>query len=120
MELEQAKLKELRLLTLGDEDDESRDALLKLLYSYAQGRLAVEIKRLTGDVAAVPSDLSWIITELTIKRFNRIGSEGFLAESVEGHNVTFNASDLDEYQGILQDYYAPDKGKVKPGKVVIW
>lgn len=50
-------------------------------------------------------DLEYIIDEVTIIRFNRIGSEGMKAETLEGHKVEFNFNDpFTVYEDIIQRY----------------
>src|SRR5690625_2867532 len=67
---------------------------------------------------SVPSELEYIIEEITVRRFNRIGSEGMRSESVEGHTVEFY--DLEDefkpYLTIIEQYKddpePPGRGKV--------
>lgn len=42
----------------------------------------------------VPAELEYIVTEVTIIRFNKIGSEGVSSHSVEGESMSFNDNDL--------------------------
>lgn len=120
-------LEELRLLALGDSADESADEILQLLQTTAERRLlfAIGLIRrgfgLSETVEVVPSELSWIIDDLVIKRWNRIGSEGYRSEAVEGHRIEFSSDDLKEYLGYLSDFYRPDDyGGSSSGRVVFW
>ena len=65
----------------------------------------------------IPVELEYIVDEATIRRFNRIGSEGMKSESVEGHSVTYDMSDvLDPYESAINDYLEglkPDDGRKK-------
>lgn len=45
----------------------------------------------------VPKKLNYIVVEVSVKRFNRIGSEGMQSESVEGRSAIYNKNDFDEY-----------------------
>ena len=49
-------------------------------------------------------DLNYIITEVSIVRYNRIGSEGFQSHTVEGESVGFLNSDFDAYMDDIQAY----------------
>ena len=50
-------------------------------------------------------DLEYIIDEVTIARFNRIGSEGMKAETVEGHRVEFKHDDpFLAYADVIKQY----------------
>lgn len=69
----------------------------------------------------IPLELEYIVDEATIRRFNRIGSEGMKSESVEGHSVTFDDSEdpLAPYEAKIDAYLEaqnPDD-KHKPGVV---
>ena len=37
----------------------------------------------------VPKSLEYIVVEISIRRFNRIGTEGMKSETVEGHKIDF-------------------------------
>ena len=50
----------------------------------------------------VPEGLEYIITEVIIKRFNRIGAEGMKIQSLEGTSMTFNADDFREYDSAIK------------------
>ena len=64
---------------LGIEGD-GRDSLLSTIVGFTEDRLRV----LLGGVEEVPPELEYIVYELSVIRFNRIGSEGMSAHSVEG------------------------------------
>lgn len=50
-------------------------------------------------------DLEYIIDEVTIVRFNRIGSEGMKSETLKNHRVEFNYDDpFTAYTDIIQQY----------------
>ena len=61
-------------------------------------------KKLQSKINPIPEELEYIITEVSIKRFNRIGSEGMKSESVEGHSTTFSNDDFREYEDVIDDY----------------
>lgn len=61
-------------------------------------------KKLQGKINPVPQELEYIIVEVSIKRYNRIGSEGMRSESVEGHSISFDNNDFREYEDIIDDY----------------
>ena len=61
-------------------------------------------KKLQSKIKPIPQELEYIITEVSIKRFNRIGSEGMRSESVEGHSTTFSNDDFTEYEDVIDDY----------------
>lgn len=73
---------------------------VEAIYSKISERLMHRIKE-----AEIPLELEYIVDEATIRRFNRIGSEGMKSESVEGHSVTYDVSDvLDPYESAIVAY----------------
>lgn len=72
-----------RIKTVLDIQDNEQDELLSILITNVSSHL----KALLGKDA--PEELEFIVEEITIRRFNRVGTEGMKSESVEGHNVTF-------------------------------
>ena len=105
-------LKNIKILLGIDPDDTSKDALLKLIISSVTSRLQV----LLGGIEP-PESLEYIILEVAIKRYNRIGSEGLTSHSVEGETLSFNDSDFDafasEIQAFLDTQNSGDRGKVR-------
>ncbi|WFF74018.1 phage head-tail connector protein [Proteiniclasticum sp. QWL-01] len=108
------RLEGLRLLILGDKTDISLDDTLNQLDSMASKRLIFiigNIKKGLGIASSspvpVPEDLMWILDEVVIRRFNRLGSEGYQSQSVEGHSVSFATDDFQDYIALIKDYYAP-------------
>lgn len=61
-------------------------------------------KKLQAKINPIPEELEYIIVEVSIKRYNRIGSEGMRSESVEGHSISFDNSDFKEYEDTIDDY----------------
>ena len=51
----------------------------------------------------LPKDLEFILIELAIERFNKIGSEGIASESIDGKNVSYDDS-FENYKVYLDDY----------------
>lgn len=103
-------LNELKLL-LGIEGV-SQDDKLKLIISTATARLKV----LLGGIEP-PESLEYIIREVSIIRFNKIGSEGMKSQSVEGESMTFDENDfagfMDEIQAFLDTQKDSVRGKVR-------
>lgn len=81
---------------LGIEDEDSK---LKVIITLTENRL----KTLIGKTE-VPSELEYIVTEVSIARFNRIGSEGLSGHTVEGEALTFKDNDFDQYADDIQTW----------------
>lgn len=91
--------------------DNTQDELLALIIEMVSGRLCV----LLG-TDNVPGTMEYIVVEVAINRFNRIGSEGLSSHTVEGESLTFDASDFASYQAEISAYAENNKEVVK-GKV---
>lgn len=76
--------------------DDQQDQVLSTI----QELTVAQFQTLTG-ANLVPSDLSWIIVEVMVKRYNRLGSEGLSSQSAEGLSMTFDSSDFEAYSSIL-------------------
>ncbi len=81
---------------LGIEDEDSK---LNVIITLTENRL----KTLIGKTE-VPSELEYIVTEVSIARFNRIGSEGLSGHTVEGEALTFKDNDFDQYADDIQTW----------------
>ena len=51
----------------------------------------------------VPSNLEYIVSDITLKRFNRIGNEGMSSYQQEGLSISFPDSDFKEYADEIAD-----------------
>lgn len=51
----------------------------------------------------LPLELEFVLVELTIQRYNRIGSEGIASESVDGKSVSYEDI-FENYKPYLDDY----------------
>ncbi len=105
-------LNSLKLMLGIEATDTSRDDLLKLLLSTATARL----KLLLGGLEP-PDSMEHIIREVSIIRFNKIGSEGMGSHSVEGESLSFNEDDFasfaDEIQAYLDTQSESKRGRVR-------
>lgn len=73
-------------------DIEGKDELLETIVTLTESRL----KTLLG-VKTVPSELDYITTEVSVARFNKIGSEGVTNHTVEGESMSFSNNDFEPY-----------------------
>src|SRR5690625_3458566 len=93
-----------RIKTLLGIEDSKQDAVLEILIENVTSHL----ESLLGD--DVPQHLNYIVEEITVRRFNRIGSEGMRTEQVEGHRIEFYALDkeFDPYLTIIENEKSKD------------
>ena len=104
-------LQDLRALLGFYDVDKVRDAKLELLLSFAQKQLQVRL----GGIEP-PTELKYIVIEVAVKRFNRIGSEGFDSHTVEGESITLNDKDFDSFENDIQAWLDAQKESTR-GKV---
>ena len=91
-------LKDLKLLLDIDPEDKSQDKKLQWILKSVRARLKVLLGGLDP-----PPEMSHIITEVTVIRFNRIGSEGMTINNVEGETQHFNNND---FAGFMEEINA--------------
>lgn len=103
-------LEELKALIGIDGTD--LDKKLELIIKYAAARLKI----LLGGIEP-PESMQHIIVEVSVIRFNRIGSEGLTSHSVEGESLSFSDGDFegfkDEIQAFLESQNDSTRGKLR-------
>lgn len=104
-------LNDLKQMLGIDANETSQDDKLKLIISAATARLQV----LLGGVEP-PDSLDYIICEVSVRRYNRIGSEGMTSHSVEGESITFTDNDFAGFEDDIQAYLDTQK-ESKRGRV---
>lgn len=90
------------------EDDIDTVERLKVIIASVQQRLLL----LIGGTE-VPDKLSYIVTEVSIARYNRIGSEGVSSHSVEGESMTYIEDDFAPYMTEIEAYLTSISGGTK-------
>ena len=88
---------------------------VEAIYSKIAERLLHRIKN-----TEIPLGLEYIVEEATIRRFNRVGSEGMKSESVEGHSVNYiDGDELAPYESAIVAYLEAQEPEPprKPGVV---
>ena len=85
-------------LYLGITDD-SEDELLETILLDCEQMLRMYI-----GAKEVPMELEWIITELSVKRYRKIGSEGLKAEQIDVISNTYEDDPLAPYYTTIDTY----------------
>ena len=80
-------------------EDTAQDGKLKIIIKNVVTQLS---NRLNS--SAIPVNLEYIVTEVSIKRFNRIGDEGLTSSSVEGRSSTYAEDDFTPYLKDIEEY----------------
>ena len=88
--------------------DTKQDKILNRIIERTESRLSV---LLPIGVNSVPSELNYIVEEVSIKRYNRIGAEGMTSESVDGRSNTFQSNDFDEYMDVIDALFPKETSK---------
>lgn len=89
-------------------DDDKQDELLKIIISNTEKRL---ISLLPLETEEIPERLEYIVEEVSVKRFNRVGAEGMTQESVDGRSNTFQSNDFDEYMDVIDALFPKETSK---------
>lgn len=97
-------LNNLKLMLGIASDDTGRDALLNVIIDSARARL----QTLLGGIEP-PESLDYIVRDVSIIRFNRIGSEGMTSHTVEGESLQFADGDFDGFAADIQAFLETQK-----------
>lgn len=92
-------LEQIKSLLGFEAHDASHDDLLNTIVSLTKNRLCLLI-----NAEKVPESLQYIVVEVSVIRFNRIGSEGFSSHGVEGESMAWN--DDNDFAGYMDDITA--------------
>lgn len=76
-----------------DKETPQLTTIIKLTESRLKALLGVDV---------VPQELEYIEVEVAVRRFNRVGSEGASAHSVEGESWTFSDNDFADFADDIQ------------------
>lgn len=102
-----------KIKTLLGITDDLQDGVLNIIIENVEGHLTYLLGK------EVPLNLKFIVTEIAVMRYNKLGSEGMKSELVEGHRVDFHEpkDDFRPYLSIIE--IEADKGKEEErGKVI--
>lgn len=104
-------LQDVLTLTKGDEEQ------INVIYRMTEKRLIGRLNTALSGVISIPEELDYVVDEVTISRFNRIGSEGMTSESVEGRSATYSDDDFAPYISDIDGYIKANKEPSKKGVV---
>lgn len=66
--------------------------------------------KLSAKYSLIPYELQFIVVEVSVKRYNRTGSEGMTSETIDGRSNSFEDDDFKQYADILKKYSDVDTG----------
>ena len=92
------------LLDLTDSDTEL-DSKLDLIIEQSKKKVLAYLPNVT----LVPDELSYIVLELSVVRFNRIGNEGMTSYSQDGESIAYGA-DMSNYEADINSWLLKQAG----------
>ena len=92
------------LLDLTDSDTEL-DGKLDLIIEQSKKKVLAYLPNVTS----VPDELSYIVLELSVVRFNRIGNEGMTNYSQDGESIAYGA-DMSNYEADIKAWVSKQAG----------
>jgi len=90
-----------RMLGLSNVDDSAVIDVINDCVDVAASRLLIRIGAET-----VPEQLGYIVREVAVRRYNRIGSEGVASHTVEGESMSWNEDDFEPFEADINAYLA--------------
>ncbi|APC44660.1 phage head-tail connector protein [Lactococcus petauri] len=97
-----------QIKTLLGISDNTQDELLETIESLVTSQLSVLIDR-----TEIPPELDFVITEVSIIRYNRRKNEGMTSYSQDGESISYADNDFKAYLDIISKY----KEKSRAGNV---
>lgn len=95
-------LKEIKLFVFGAESNDVQDELIKLAITESIERVLSRLNDYSEtEISEVPTEITFVVRDVAIKRFNRLNSEGASSDSEEGRSFTWERY-LDEYDSTLK------------------
>ena len=91
----------LRIDPAGDLGETLDEQLMDIIED-VEARLRVKL----GGVNTVPESLSYIVAGVSVKMYNRIGSEGAASHSVSGETISWGEDPFAEYSADISRYLA--------------
>ena len=92
------------LLDLTDSETEL-DVKLDLIIEQSKKKVLAYLPNVT----LVPDELSYIVLELSVVRFNRIGNEGMTSYSQDGESIAYGA-DMSNYEADIKSWLLKQAG----------
>lgn len=86
-------------------EDNLQDDLLEVIQSQTEEHFKQYAK-----TDKVPESCQFIIVDVMVKRFNRLGAEGLKSRSIEGASSTYDEHDLEPYDDIINGLNKAVKG----------
>lgn len=96
------ELNDLKTMLQIKQDDTKRDKILNLIIKNTKQALSFKLGLKTDK--NIPSELDFILLEVSVKRYNRLANEGMSSYSQEGQSITFSTNDFDEFANDIANW----------------
>lgn len=93
--------KDVRTILGIDDNDKSKNPLLDVLLDNAKSTICIYLGIKKEDF---PESLAFIVIELTVARYRKIGAEGISTEKIDEISTTYSINDLARYKDVLKAY----------------
>lgn len=93
------------MILLGNGANEEQ---VEVIYNQYSNVLKTILKGYDPELTNIPEELNYILNEVTIERYNLIGSEGMSSEHFEGFTASYRndaSSIFDKYLGVIDRYF---------------
>lgn len=87
---------------LGVTLDDADKGRVEVYIMDAKQAIMVYVSQYLPDGADFPSELNYLVDQLTLAKYNKFHNEGMNSVSEEGLSMTFNSNDLKDYLPDLQ------------------
>lgn len=94
-------LNDVKLLLGIDSNNTDLDDKLNLIISNA---CKAVLALMPSSEREVPSELEYIVVELSVARFNRLNNEGMSSYSQDGESITYSDDDMAPYRAAILSY----------------
>lgn len=86
-------------------DNPQIDIIFDMVSNRLLNMINAQLQGIKEPLEVIPNELEYVVGEVTIVRYNKLGSEGLSSESVEGHSATYiNNDDFKPYLADINSY----------------
>ena len=93
---------------------------LEIIEGITRQRMAIMLG--VSDVLLIPEQLNYVIDEVTMARYSRLGNEAMKSYGQEGMSITFNDNDFKPFMNEISKFKLDDgtDGYPSRGRLMFW
>ena len=93
---------------------------LEIIEGITRRRLAIMLG--VDDVSLIPEQLDYVVDEVTMARYSRLGNEAMSSYGQEGMSITFNDNDFKPFMNEISKFKLDDgtDGYPSRGRLMFW